>query len=247
MYKNKRAFTLIELLVVISIIAVLMGILMPALQKVRKQAREISCRANLKQYGLSGTMYMNDFDQKFPDVTSWLYSSGKTSLLDWCGWHNASKVADGDFWYYMKTMDVHMCPAFFSLAKSQGASHDPTNHDPKIAINPQYSYSMNVYLGGTEPGAVKKSTEVKKLSQVVFFSEENFWSIPGMSQYGINNNVLWVQKDPKTSYNCLATFHQAKGNDRNSGVANIVFIDGSVGTGEAKNSYELCYPRIIKK
>ena len=49
--EKRKGFTLIELLVVIAIIAVLMAILMPALQRVKEQAREMVCRANLKKYG----------------------------------------------------------------------------------------------------------------------------------------------------------------------------------------------------
>jgi len=62
---RRRGFTLIELLVVIAIIALLMAILMPALQRVKKQARMIACRSNLKQWGVIFTMYTQDNDDKF--------------------------------------------------------------------------------------------------------------------------------------------------------------------------------------
>lgn len=63
--QRQKAFTLIELLVVISIIAVLMGILMPALQRVRQQARGAACKANLHQWTLIWAMYTDDYDGFF--------------------------------------------------------------------------------------------------------------------------------------------------------------------------------------
>jgi len=84
---KRRGFTLIELLVVIAIIALLMSILMPALSRVKDQARTVGCASNLRQWNLTFAMYVEENAGKFPSGTSaqgfWWVNQMPQAMLNW--------------------------------------------------------------------------------------------------------------------------------------------------------------------
>ena len=70
---KQRGFTLIELLVVISIIALLMAMLMPALAKVKDQAKTVACQADLSSWKVAWSMFLEDNGGHFMDhPTKWI-------------------------------------------------------------------------------------------------------------------------------------------------------------------------------
>lgn len=109
---RRRGFTLIELLVVIAIIALLMSILMPALARVREQARTIGCLAHLKQWGLICTMYTQDNDGKF-----W---SGVDNNGYWWPWQLEDRLKD---W---KANKIWFCPTAKKPIIDENGTTTPT-------------------------------------------------------------------------------------------------------------------------
>ena len=101
---HKHFFTLVELLIVIAMIAILAGLLLPALNVAREKARAISCVSNLKQQGLAFTMYLNDYKETMPlGLTT---DESKAS----CRWFNAVPEHSGTK-YWKDTTAAHVVPA----------------------------------------------------------------------------------------------------------------------------------------
>ena len=104
--KKSRGFTLIELLVVIAIIAILAGMLMPALQQAREKARRTNCSSNLKQIGTSLKTYAIDFQGKFPIGYSPLGSIEGTVLSQGAAGLEVLRGYD-----YLTDYNVYVCPS----------------------------------------------------------------------------------------------------------------------------------------
>jgi prepilin-type N-terminal cleavage/methylation domain-containing protein len=148
--RKKRGFTLIELLVVIAIIAMLLSILMPALQMAKVQAEKVICRANLHSWGLIWPLYHNDYDgdfmiygrkNSFSEQLRDYYEDPKIRLCP-----SAKKFAN-------PTMDDSISStgsAFIAWGKMPAP---PPSWDPPPWIEGDYgSYGMNGWASKNESG-----------------------------------------------------------------------------------------------
>jgi prepilin-type N-terminal cleavage/methylation domain-containing protein len=164
----RRGFTLIELLVVIAVIAILMAILMPALQRVREQGKAVSCQSNMRQWALFFSLYTSDNNGRFH--RGWnLGSEPRTS------WMEVFRP------YYLQQRKVCFCPTATTPDPRGGrfacVAWGPNFHD-------EYgSYGINLYVTDPLPGKENgepaarywRRNDVREAAEIPLFLDDRWW------------------------------------------------------------------------
>ena len=235
----KQGFTLIELLVVIAIIAILAAILFPVFAQARESARTTSCVSNEKQITLGILMYVQDYDETFPDFYYDTPSNAKQ--VD----PNGGGYLDGHFGWdeacqpYIKNKGLLFCPSasnpgndYFGCAgaTSKATCPNPDKHDSDWTGSLNYSINcrMTGWIRDKSNNQVRVPTE--KLASLSYPASTILLSENGdqgsMGSCRVENNEWGWAGDQTQALTVQATGQQPAPLARHKGGANYAYSDG---------------------
>ena len=143
--KVRGGFTLVELLVVIGIIALLISILLPALNSARRQAAEVKCASNIRQLGLALLNYATEHKGRLPPNLNRLDPSAPPGANNF------------NYWYDVERIGKYLPKA---IVESTGSIGGPIMYCPSSADNVARSYAMNVWASSvTDPQVLDASPQ----------------------------------------------------------------------------------------
>jgi len=161
MGRSRRGFTLIELLVVISIIALLMAILMPALSKAKKQAQATTCLSGLKQIGVAANLYAQEFDWFIPRGSTGSNAIWFMQYLPYVGHrHN-----EGDY----RNVKVYRCKSFPTTGS--GLYDLPNSRQTVCYVINDWTFSNRTDNNGTSVGKPTKLSVFRRPAETIYLAD----------------------------------------------------------------------------